>query len=112
MSCGAGAGKLALWRSRLQAYERGSASVVEFCQRIGVSKATFYAWRQKVLASSPASDRPDHSTTALSFLPVQITGVSSTVEVVLTNGTRVLVSSGDREALRTVIESAAEIPAE
>ena len=109
MSRGADVGKPALWRRRMQEFDRGSSSVAEFCQRIGVSKATFYVWRQKLRASSPSLAAQGESATALSFLPVQITGASGTVEVVLTNGTRVLVPSSDREALRTVVQVAAEV---
>jgi hypothetical protein len=40
----------------------------------------------------------------LSFLPVQVTGQSpSVIEVVLTDGTRVLVPRGDRESLQMVL---------
>jgi hypothetical protein len=41
----------------------------------------------------------------LSFLPVEVTGLSpSRVEVVRIDGTRVLVPRGDRESLQLVLE--------
>ena len=111
MSRDSGVSKREVWRRRLQEFERGSVSVVEFCRRIGVSKATFYVWRRKVSLASPEASAPGSS--AIRFLPVQITGESPrTIEVVLTNGTRVLVPSDDREAVRTVLQAAAEIPEE
>ncbi len=107
------ASKLELWQRRLREFEVGSLSVVEFCRRTGISKATFYVWRRKLagLAQSlPESNSRATGKSVLSFLPVQITGQSSsTIEVLLTNGTRVFVASDDREAVRTVLHSAAEI---
>lgn len=118
--------KWALWRRRIEEFERGSAGVAEFCRRVGVSQATFYLWRRKLNAgaqastsistsTSPSTSKASHvsppgpqSATALSFLPVQI-AASMTVEVVLTNGTRVLVPSGDHETLRTVLQLSAEV---
>ena len=115
MARGVDVGKWALWRRRIEEFERGSASVAEFCRRVGVSQATFYLWRRKLNAEARASTSQGprlappgpQSTTALSFLPVQI-AAPRTVEVVLTNGTRVLIPSGDHEALRTVLQLTAE----
>src|SRR5690606_25303313 len=83
---------------------------------VGVSAATFYLWRRRVAAqagqpSGPMSPRRDlpkrsHSSVPpLSFLPVEVTGQGQNViEVVLTDGTRVLVPRGDRESLELVLE--------
>jgi transposase-like protein len=112
MSRGPDQSKLKLWRSRLQEFERGSASVVEFCRRMGVSKASFYLWRRKVALAGPEDAPAVKAAAALSFLPVQITsGSASQVKVLLPNGTRVLVPGSDREALRAVIEIAARVEA-
>jgi hypothetical protein len=47
------------------------------------------------------------TTPPLSFLPVQISGPSrDVIEVLLANGTRVLVPRGDRESLQVVLEFA------
>jgi hypothetical protein len=49
----------------------------------------------------------------MSFLPVEITPPSrNTIEVLLPNGTRVLVPSGEREAIRAVVEAAASVQLE
>ena len=104
--------KLELWRSRLQEFESGSATVAEFCQRIGISKASFYLWRRKLALAAPEDAQVGNSATALSFLPVQITsGSASRITVLLPNGTRVLVPGSDREALRMVIEVVARAEA-
>lgn len=108
MRRGPDAVKLELWRRRLAEFERGAEPVAAFCRRVGVSAATFYGWRRKV-AQSPGggqSSRGMHVVPPLSFLPVQVTGQRSVIEVVLAGGVRVLVPSGDRESLQFVLKLA------
>ena len=109
MRRGPDAVKLELWRRRLAEFERGAETVAAFCQRVGVSAATFYGWRRKV-AQSPGGGQASHGTHVvppLSFLPVQVTGQPrSVIEVELAGGVRVLVPSGDRESLQWVLEFA------
>jgi hypothetical protein len=116
MHRGPDAVKLELWRRRFREFERGTESVAAFCRQVGVSAATFYLWRRRVAAQTveprlPKSPRHDHtkrsqsSVPPLSFLPVEVTGLSpSRVEVVRIDGTRVLVPRGDRESLQLVLE--------
>jgi hypothetical protein len=116
MRRGLDSGKWELWRRRMREFERGTETVATFCGRLGVSAATFYLWRRRVAgqpdeASGPklpgrnAPQSGQARVSPLSFLPVQITGQApSVIEVLLTSGTRVLVPSGDREGLRTVLE--------
>ena len=108
--------KLAVWRGRLRECEQGTETVAAFCGRLGVSLATYYHWRQKVLLtrkSSPAEKSPTKAVPSLSFLPVEITGgARSVIEVLLPNGARVLIPGGEHEALRIAIAAAAGIAAE
>ena len=97
--------KRTAWKLRLREFDRGSATVVEFCRKAGVSVASFYQWRQKL---KPAT-APDGSAASagravkgLSFLPVAITGGGG-VEVLLPSGTRLIVPCHDHEAIRTVL---------
>jgi len=108
--------KLELWRRRMREFDRGTETVAAFCGRVGVSAATFYLWRRRMVAQadetsgprSPGRGAPQSGQARvppLSFLPVQITGQApSVIEVLLTCGTRVLVPSGDRESLRVVLD--------
>ena len=119
MGRGPDVAKLAVWRRRLREFDRGTATVMEFCRRAGIAKATFYQWRRRLSPQAPAAasaPTPSRgSVSALSFLPVELTGRSESaarIEVLLPNGTRVLVPGCDREALRTVIEAAAGVPPE
>jgi len=116
MQRGMDAAKLELWQRRMGEFEEGTETVAAFCQRVGVSAATFYLWRRRVAGetkktvgqksldrSSPQSS--PGSVPPLSFLPIQMTGQPrSPIEVVLTGGTRVLVPSGDRESLQIVLD--------
>jgi transposase-like protein len=95
--------KRAAWRLRLREFDRGNATVAEFCRRTGVSVATFYQWRRKLEPSAAPSTAPcGRAVKGLSFLPVEITGGAS-VEVLLPSGARVTVPCHDQEAIRTVM---------
>jgi Transposase len=97
--------KRAAWRLRLREFDRGNATVVEFCRRVGVSVAAFYQWRRKLGPSAaPTGSAASRGRAAevLSFLPVELTGGAS-IEVLLPSGARVTVPCHDHEAIRTVM---------
>ena len=105
--------KLELWRRRMEEYELGAETVAAFCQRVGVSAATFYFWRRRVAGETIGRKSVERSVLPgssgsvppLSFLPIQVTDQSrSPIEVVLTGGTRVLVPSDDRQSLQIVLD--------
>jgi hypothetical protein len=114
--------KREVWRRRLQDFERGEATVVDFCRRLRVPVWSFYYWRQRLWsAAMPApSDRQRNgrATTRharsvhrtrrartaphLNFVPIQLTG-GCHVEVHLPNGTRVTVPCQECDAIDAVI---------
>ncbi len=102
-----------LWRRRFNEFDRGTATVAEFCRRTGVSKAAFYAWRHKVPAPRQPGRHPEPGPAeapSLSFLPIEITGrndASARIEVVFSNGTRVLVPGRDQATLTAVLAALA-----
>jgi transposase-like protein len=116
------AAKWEAWRQRLEEFDRGTVTVSEFCQRLGVSMATFYQWRRKLRPTVTAEPRLDtgtvesqphtaatgrktkgrRATQPFRFLPVEIRAASQ-VEVLLNGGTRLLVPSHDAQAIRTVL---------
>jgi len=124
--------KREVWRRRLRDFERGSATIVEFCRRMGVPVWSFYYWQQRLrsgtikTSSDQARDgtvtptrrrrfvhRAGHGGTksGLNFVPIQIAGQRS-VEVHLPNGARVTVPSHDRDAIDAVIAALVRDPQE
>jgi len=115
MSRGPDLARRELWRRRFGEFDRGTATVAEFCRRTGVSQATFYAWRHKLRSSGQHGRRPEPGPSpakvaSLSFLPIEITGrddPSAPIEVVFPNGTRLLVLGRDQGTLSQVIAALA-----
>ena len=106
MSRGPDLARRELWRRRLRDFDRGTATVAEFCRRVGVSDATFYQWRRKLASPAAEPSSPARSVPALSFLPIEITGQddpSVRIEVVFPNGIRVLVPGRDQATLSAVL---------
>ena len=111
------------WRRRLRDFERGNATITEFCRRSGVPVWSFYYWQQRLRAGTiaVACDRQRSGTATptprarsvhrarraptkprLNFVPVQLTG-GRWVVVHLCNGTRVMVPAQDRDAIGAVM---------
>lgn len=118
MTRGPDLAKQELWRRRLGKFDRGSATVAEFCRRVGVSDATFYPWRRKLALPSGATRTSDNAAAklpALSFLPIQITGredPTARIEVVFPNGARMFVPGRDQATLHAVVTALASGSAE
>jgi hypothetical protein len=55
------------WRRRLRRQATGGQSIPAFCEREGVSTASFYAWRRR-LAAPPAATRSDPPL----FVPIRL----------------------------------------
>ena len=55
MSRGLDLARRELWRRRLREFDRGTATVAEFCRRVGVSDAAFYQWRHGAKLSGDLS---------------------------------------------------------
>jgi transposase len=114
MSRGPDLARREVWRRRLRAFERGTVSVAEFCRREGVSDAAFYQWRRKLTSPAAEANTPISAVekmTALSFLPVEITGrddPSARIEVIFPNGIRVLVPGRDHATLSAVLGAVAD----
>src|SRR6266404_3300280 len=89
-----------VWKQRLRDFDRGTASVVEFCERAGVSTASFYQWRRKLGSAassrsvveqqrpSKTSAMPRDAAASMKFLPVELIGArnAEVVQVLLTSG--------------------------
>lgn len=117
--------KLHSWRRRLQEFERGSATIGDFCRRAGVTPRCFYYWRHKVRCEAAAAASEQHRDgTAIQtrrtrfvrrfrrarirrgpqFLPVEITDSRrAAIDVHLPNGARVTIACHQRDAIAAVI---------
>jgi len=85
------------WRELVQRHKNSGLSVGAYCQQQGVSSWAFYQWRKRLGMED-----------AVRFALVETGGVgrpnSSTIEICMSNGDRLQVSSGvDHATLRTVL---------
>lgn len=98
--------KAAQWRQRLERFDLSNVSVARFCRREGVSVASFYHWRKKLVVKTrpPATPRRI-APPACAFKPLSITATttSPTIAVHLPGGARVEVPAGDLRTVRVVI---------
>jgi hypothetical protein len=79
------------WRDLITCWKTSGQSVAAFCTARGVSQASFYAWRQRLIAHSKepsASTPPAPTFTAVRIVP----GIP--VEVVLPTGVVIRVPGG------------------
>ncbi len=96
------------WRARLARHRHWGGSVSEFCQREGVTSATFYLWRRKLDAgrSEVSKKRLEMVEAPPQFLPVRIEKAEP-VELELPNGVKVRVPAGAGRTLEAVLAAAA-----
>jgi hypothetical protein len=108
-----GSGKAAVWRERLRRYERAEMTVAEFCQREGVSVASFYQWRKR-LAEASAGRRQMRSTprqrpeAAPAFQQVMLAG-SDVVAIELPSGVRMELPAHQVQLVRAVVAELVQI---
>jgi transposase len=81
------------WQQRLDRFRRSGLSVADFCDREGVSTASFYAWRRRLQTAAP----PSHaSADAPRLVPVRVAGPAAGghVELLLPSGCVLRLSPG------------------
>ena len=104
----------ARWRGILERQADSRLSIRQFCAAEGISQPSFYAWRKRLRTLSEKSvgtvrkgaRREQASDNAQLFIPLQLLGATSTLEIVHPLGYRIQVN-GDVNpvALRHVIET-------
>lgn len=99
--------KWAGWRQRLERFGRSGLPVTRFCAAEGVSVASFYLWRKKLVAAArrEAQGQPVAGE-GQTFSPVTLVGTSALV-VELPGGTRLQVPAGNVGLLRAALEEIA-----
>ena len=70
-----------LWQQRLEHFRRSGLTVADFCDREGLSVASFYAWKRRLATDSAPGPAPR-------FVPVRVVTppVSAPVELLLPSG--------------------------
>ena len=53
--------RMGLWRKRFQDFSSGAGTVEQFCNRLGVTPATFYYWRKKLVDAGELQAAPSRS---------------------------------------------------
>ncbi len=101
------------WRSRLARFEKSSLTIVDFCEREGVSTLSFYQWRQRLEGGSPRRSKRGRQGGARkaaqpAFVPIHVSS-ASVAEIDFPNGVRVRVPAGDSEALRAALRIGNEL---
>jgi transposase-like protein len=113
------------WRCQIERHEQSSLSVTKFCARIGVRPKTFYAWRQRLRATSltrsqaPGKRQPRPSSTGNAapiapFLPVAVRddATAGQLEITLSNSCVLrLTGAVDPDLLRVAIDGAGRLTA-
>jgi hypothetical protein len=89
------------WRERLAEQERSGLSVKQFCQEHEFTQYSFYAWRRRLRKKEVVRFALVDRGAAQ-----QEPAVEARLELVLTNGERLRISSGvDAPTLRKVLEA-------
>jgi hypothetical protein len=112
------------WRKRIQRHQQSGSTAAEFCQREGISTASFYRWKRKLQTKrSPQTKktpsrqkkgtgkhRQGQSSATVSNvpfvqLPLSAPAASPWIEVVLAEGTVVRLPQQNLAALQTVLQT-------
>jgi hypothetical protein len=96
--------RAAVWRERLRRYVRSELTVAEFCGREGVSVASFYQWRQRLLATAGARARRGGGirSEAAAFQPVLLAG-AGVVTIAWPSGVRMELPTHPASLVQAVI---------
>ena len=101
-------GKEQFWRRIVEGHSKSGASVRDWCDRHGVSKPSFYAWRRELAKRDAGGGR-------LALLPVTITSsaAQAPLEICWPDGVVVRVPAGcDLQLLRGALEVMRSLDAE
>ena len=98
-------GKAVAWRRRVRRFQRSGLTVARFCRQEGISKASFYRWRN-LLAQRPTQGgdqtRAFQAVRGTACIPVE-TGADAPVSIQLPGGVRVEVPTHNLDLIRAVL---------
>jgi hypothetical protein len=99
-----------VWRQRLARFQASRQTVVDFCRQEGVSQPSFYLWRKRLAATSSTPRRGAQAKPPAGFRSVHLLPAAN-ISVQLPGGTQLAVPMADRDSLRWVIETVAQLDA-
>lgn len=100
-----------LWRERLRRYRLSTATVVEFCDREGLSTATFYAWKRRLEGAAAQRRRTSAATTQPLFVPVSVRSAGGGLRIELPGGAVIHVAPGtDERLVEMCLQAAVALP--
>lgn len=92
-----------LWQERFERFDAAELSVREFCEREGVSQASYYYWRKRLAGGSAVVSPQSRS----AFQSVRVTSVSSAMVIALPGGVRLEVAADQLEMAQVVVRELA-----
>lgn len=100
--------KVVEWRRRLARFQKVRGSIAAFCDDEGVSTASFYVWRRKLVHSkaTPVGDGQQAEMRARhgDFAPVRLVG-AQIIAAWLPGGTRVEIPVGDPRLVELTLQA-------
>ncbi len=99
--------KAVAWRRRVRRFERSGLTVARFCQQEGISKASFYRWRNKLAERRPPTRRRDQTPAfqavhVATCIPTE-TRADAPLSIQLPGGVRVDVPAQNLDVVRAVL---------
>ena len=93
------------WQMVLETFKSSGLSVRQFCQKEGLSEASFYTWRKKLTKSDESAEDEQKNASSSAFIEVSMPkNDPAALELVLSSGNTLRISSGaDSTTLNDVI---------
>jgi len=88
------------WRRRMRRFEGAGLTVGRFCEKEGVSTASFYRWRKRLAELKNTAGSDGHGA---AFKTVRVTTDCAAVTVLLAGGMKIEVPADELDAVRTVV---------
>ncbi|HEY3393946.1 MAG TPA: hypothetical protein VGK58_14635 [Lacipirellulaceae bacterium] len=100
-----------LWRERLRRYRLSTTTVVEFCEREGVSTAAFYAWKRRLEGAAAQRRRTSPPTAPPPlFVPVSVRSAAGGLRIELPGGAVIQIApSTDERLVEMCLQAALEL---
>jgi transposase-like protein len=95
------------WRTLIERYERGSATLARFCEREGVAPSTFQYWRRRLREAAASASAPSAAArlVAVQVRQEPIAPAPTGLRLVLPSGVGIEVQADfDPATLRRVVE--------